>query len=294
MIEFALNPASQEAAEQIVRTIRAKQHLDWFALLDTAFDHEKPGFPLPQEAVNCFEGNVFLDDMKHVAPVLIPVPHALAPERIPLLIEHRGNRPMLSFIGAEKGVSAGEIAKQWKSLHFIYPEDGERYMLRFADTRTLPNLPRFLSVLQWQAFHQNIAEWHIIGRQGKPEEILLEKTDKRPPFKLSLTEKQFAKMVELDEPDVALSSINRAELDIIPENMTGFCLYDLICRSLEKTAEHGITHWSDKVSLIILAIEMNGEILEDADVDVWLKAREWEEGKISAAVSRASWLAKWN
>jgi len=293
MIEFALNLALQDTADQIVYTIRAREDLDWFALLDTGFDHNKPGFSLPADAVNCFEGIIFLDELKQVAPVLIPVPSSLAEERVPPLIEHRGVRPMLSFFGAKKGITAAEFAEQWKSLHFVYPEEGDRYLLRMADTRTLAKMPKFLNVEQWQAIHQNIAEWYIIGRNGKPEEILLEKTDKHLPFTLSLTEKQFAKMVELDEPDVALSSINRLQLDIIPEEMTGYRFYDLASKVLFKTKLYGITTWSDVISLTILAIGTDGEILDDPDVNAWMKAKDWEAGKMSNVLDSAPCFARW-
>jgi len=302
MIEFALNPATQETADQIVYTICARQDLDWFALLDTAFDYGKPGFPLPPDAVNCFEGVIFLDDMKMLAPVLIPVGPSVASERVPPLIEHRDGhcdepprdgRPMLSFLGVEKGLTAAELVEQWKGLHFVYPEDGERYLLRIADTRTLAKMPKFLEVEQWQALHQNIAEWHIIGRRGKLEEILLEKTDKRLPFKLNLTEKQFAKMVELDEPDNAISSINQLQLDIIPEDMTGYRFFDLASQMLWKTKQYGITSWNDIISLAILAVGTNGEILDDSDVDAWMQAKDWEEGKIGNVLYSAPCFARW-
>jgi hypothetical protein len=201
---------------------------------------------------------------------------------------------MLSFLGAEKGMTAAEFAEQWKSLHWLYPEEGERYLLRMADTRTLANLPGFLEIEQWQAFHQNVVEWHIIGRHGKPEEISLKKTDKRLPFNLKVTEKQFARMVELDEPDTALSAINVLQLDAIPEGMTGYRFYALASRMLARATEYDITHWNDKISLIILTIGTNGEILNDADVDAWMKAKEWEDGKISSALGSASCFARWS
>jgi hypothetical protein len=294
MFEFALNPPAPEAVDQFDCMVRAKQDLDWFALLDTAFDHGKPGFAFPPDAVNCFQGAFSLDGLKKIAPVLIPLPLPLATERISALVEHRGNRPMLSFIGATKNFTVAELAEQWQSLHFIYPADGDHYLLRMADTRTLANLSKFLEIEQWQAFHQNIEKWHIIGRRGKSEEIWLEKTDKHPPSKLDVTEKQFAKMVELDEPDTALSVISNLQFNAIPEAMDGYRFYDLVTSLLWKTEQYGISHWGDKVSLIILAIGTNGEMLADTDVDAWMKAKEWEEGKIGTAMEAASCFQRWN
>ena len=290
-IEFAVDPANPEVADQIINMIRP--NLDWFALLDTAFDHEKPGFSLPSDAVNCFQGIIFLDDLNGVAPVLIPLPLELAPERVPDLIKHRGNRPMLSFLGVEKGVSAADLAEQWETLHWLSPEEGKPYLLRMADTRTLPILPKILDTEQWQAIHQNIVEWHIISRRGKLEGIPLEKTDKRLPSKLEITEKRFAQIVELNEPDAMLSAINNRNSKAIPKDMTGYRFYNLASQMLGRTARYDITHWGDKVSLVILAVGTNGEVLDDPEVDAWMKAKEWEEGEAGTAAGSAPCFARW-
>lgn len=299
MPEFALDPARPETAASMLEVLRASPQHDWLALLDTAFDHgmddddERSAFPIPPDAVNCYADIPILEDITFVAPVLIPLPPRSAAEQIANLIAHCSGRPMLSFLAVERGFTAKALAEQWKSLHWIYPEDGGRFLLRLADSRSLAILPEFMEAAQWQAFHDKVHDWRIIGRTGYLRELPLKKTDERLPFRLDLTEKQFAQMVELNEADNAFAELSGQRPSIIPEEMSGFRFYDIADRVLHYANKAGATHWGDKIALVGLAVGTDGELLKDPEAEAWLLAKDWEDGQVVAAMRAAPCLARW-
>lgn len=297
--KFACDPAHHYAVPSLLEALRRGPEYDWFALLDTAFDHgadheeEKSAFPIPPEAVNCYAGIPILEEIAFVAPVLIPLPPRSAAEQIANLVAHCSGRPMLSFLATERGFTAEMLAEQWKSLHWVYPEDGGRFLLRFADCRSLGILPEFMEAVQWQAFHDHIHEWYNVTRTGYPDELSLKKTGKRLPHRIDLTEKQFARMVAFNEIDNAFAEMSSQQPCIIPEEMSGSRFFLITSRTLHEATNAGSNHWGDKMILTALAVLSDGEILEDPEVEAWIQAKGWEEGQIAAAIRAAPCFERW-
>jgi hypothetical protein len=134
--------------------VKAQPDLHWAALLDAAFDYPASE-PMPYGAngVNCY----MLDDFKgleRAAPWLVPLPSCDADQQqLRELLRHCRGRPMLSFVASREPTVT--LKEAWAKLHWICAVDDQRMLLRMADTRILPVLPRVLTPKQWAAFTQS-------------------------------------------------------------------------------------------------------------------------------------------
>lgn len=112
-------------------------HQQWYALLDSAFDYEKSALPMPINCVRIYQSEE-LESLTEVSPLLIYLNTADLPvleQQLQRLLRHCSARPMLSFIQAD--ISADDLSQYWQKYLWVETQENDRFLLRFADTRTL-------------------------------------------------------------------------------------------------------------------------------------------------------------
>lgn len=161
---FAIDPYDKIALTQqlFAHIQRSPAEWQWYALVDTAFDHPKPNSF--ENAINLFSP-LHLQILESVAPIIIPLHQDdRIGTQLAQLFAHCNHRPMLSFIALES--PAEELVKAWRHAHLVKTSDDEQYLLRLADTRVQPALAQALEAQHWAAIRAPLAEWLSIDRFG--------------------------------------------------------------------------------------------------------------------------------
>jgi hypothetical protein len=165
---FAIDACDSGAlTQQLITQIKhADASWQWYALLDTAFDHQHPERLPLDNAINLFTP-LHLQILEEVAPVLIPLQQDqqdYLADQLHRLFEHCSARPMLSFIAL--ATPPDQLVKSWSKVHLVKTSDDEQYLLRLADTRVQPALAQALDAEHWAAIRAPLAEWLSIDRFG--------------------------------------------------------------------------------------------------------------------------------
>jgi hypothetical protein len=201
--------------------ITQPEDVHWFALVDRAFDHGSPK-QVPAPTVTPLYRRIDLESLLEVSPVLIPLevgPMARFGSQLDALLEHCAGRPMLSFI-ASTG-DAEDIAKAWEDLHFVHTDDNQRFLLRFADTRTLYDLPWCLTPEHWAALHKIITCWIAPDRRGWLQQLPLSKAKPKAPRQL--TTETLSRLTKSSFGDAVFSHWDVKKPELLPtENRAYF------------------------------------------------------------------------
>jgi hypothetical protein len=308
MSKFAQDPIRIDSLAPLLA--RIAQEPRWYALVDTAFDYlDKTPYALPQGSLNCYAESMLLGALAPAAPVLVPLGGAGVD--IQALLAHCDGRPMLSFLRLAEGIDATELIKQWDPLHWVSTPDGDRYLLRFADTHILTNLSKVLTVPQYAAWHNGIAEWHFINREGMLRKLVLPQDIGKPvvpidpvrarympppkPQKIELAKKisfdneHFAIAVDCGEPDAVLNFLNENVPGTVPEDMPGSECHRHAEAAIGLARRAGVENEPDKTSLVVIAVGSKGRFLQMPELEPFLKAKNWEPGKLAVALKQETW-----
>lgn len=214
----ACEPA--DAAQQLISRIKhADPNLQWFALLDTAFDYEHAASLNLDTAISLFHA-LHLQILADVAPVLISLATADDAQlfaQLQALFQHSNARPMLSFVAIHGSVH--ELVKAWTHLHLVKTSDGESYLLRLADTRIQPALAQALSAAHWAAITAPLAVWISMDRFGQL--YSLPATDAVPKVPANLSDQCLAGLLDLAQPDQIWDYLGREEPELLPSQNRG-------------------------------------------------------------------------
>ena len=299
MTEYFHDPVRPGAIKRLLDRIKTMSDQTWIALVDTAFDHEKGGFPLfSSTRVNCYQSNISLESLQAAAPCLIALEADKWAEQAQTLIAHCGTRPMLSFLAVAQGVGSNDLAEQWQPLHWASSPDGGKYLLRFADTRSLACLPEILAPEQWRAWCRGVAEWQYFDREGELAALTLPEAGERIARNTRLDDGQFARLTELALPDAVLNFIDGQEPKHIPTNMLRSRVYHLAEKTLKKMRQAGIDPnniWgADGVVLTVFTLKTDGKLLEAPELESFLHAKQWESGHIHEALEKEGWFGPYH
>lgn len=177
------------------RTLPAAHHL--YLLIDGAF---VPG--IHRRVVQDRKAVLFEalpgcgDDARDVSPFLVPfVPDDAHLARTLLRCERW---PMVSLIETTESLPA--LAARLAAW-CVVESDGQRFNLRFPDTRRLPSIYQTLDKGQRARFAGPAARWSYIARNGAWRELTIEGAVQEIASNPSLTDQQFAALVEDSEVD---------------------------------------------------------------------------------------------
>lgn len=194
--------------------------LDWFsqchdaklqcwALLDRAFHTEKSWRHLCATVtpVSVYAGRY--QNADNVAPHLLPIPIGDPAQELQAWlkpwIERCQGWPMVSYISAEPKLDL----KAWLQARAQIQGADESFMLRWADTRCLPQIVATFNAKQLHSFLQGIEDWRYYNRQGALRSIRSicptaqqPEPESLPPFStLALTAEQQQHLLSMALPD---------------------------------------------------------------------------------------------
>lgn len=273
------------AADQLESHMSQHAACTWMALIDTAFDQDQTTPALGKfAAFNCYDFPD-LEGMTQVAPYLIELPDTLPQglkTALRLLLHHASGRPMLSFVALPQGTTPLQVITHWHSLHWAHTSDNQKLLLRFADTRTLKQLPQILTPEQWAAWTSPLSAWYVVDRAGAIAPLPWPEGAIAPPpiNQLDIDAAQLAAFIESSEPDVALQFLQEHLPDILPADMTGHDFYIQASDALDTARQYGIDQWGDQMALVAATLMSNGSLLKAPEMHLVLAKGEWKPGEL--------------
>ncbi|MDP9911475.1 hypothetical protein J2W27_003599 [Variovorax boronicumulans] len=250
---FGQNPTDlTRVLDYFQQQITAYPEAYWFALVDTAFDHEQRVNLDYLGGISCYR-SLDIEPLGDVAPRLFALDGHPSSDLdiLKRLLRHCSERPMLSVLAADATMS--ELLDQWQPHHWVYTADGQKLLLRFADTRVLPMLPSVLNPDQWAALTSSVRSWFYIDRTGQPSICALTDADTTPAFQIELDARQLGTLVDRSEADTLLDYLVQHMFDVIPADASRATVYELLASTCTLAQTNGIDSWTDKVALATAA-----------------------------------------
>jgi hypothetical protein len=281
-------PNVTRVTQELARRIGAAPALSWYALVDGAFDYDAGGPPLAgftQRAptYDCDEFNALLAASPYLV-ALSASDYATLLAQITTLVRHRRNRPMLSFIGS--AVSAADLNTNFQHYASAATQDGESYMLRFADTRILPAIAAHLHPASWRGISQSIRAWHYIDRNGAVDEVAVSGDEAQatvPPAPFALSDAEFAALVGAGEPDAVIHALERSNPELLPEQDHAL-FYDQVAAACRFASTHRIDAFPDIVAIVTYTIVAGPAALAQGEFIRLIEGASWQRGQLIDAI----------
>jgi hypothetical protein len=255
----------------------------WAALVDGAFDYpEAEQTPYAAEAINCYLSDAF-EGLEVAAPWLYPLPSTTEDKAsLRKLLQHCNGRPMLSFVASRGPLM--ELKEAWAPLHWLNTTDDQRMLLRLADTRTLPELPRVLTARQWAALTAPLAQWLTIDREGHLKSCPLAPEGVFAETQIQLAQTQLDALLQAAEPDAVIDVLVDSMREALPASQKKSQLHRLVEASCALARSYQVEVFSDIVSLAVAACLTEGASNDDAKVHALLHDRRWTSGEMGNAL----------
>jgi hypothetical protein len=169
--------------------------------------------------------------------------------------------PALAAMDACEGVTSLSHCLSWFAQAFT-PDNLELYC-RLADTRITPALLQVMDDEQRVKIGQNILQWQVVNRLGTLEALLpnikAQHKDETP-FKkftsgksFTLSDKQFATLMQKSEPDTVFQSLLKDNPDLVPAADRGL-FHQRLETITERAHQRGIEGSTDMVMFTIVAL----------------------------------------
>lgn len=260
----------------------------WLALIDSAFDDERRPIPWPTEAVSVYYQDK-LRAFQPIAPVLLEFTidddNALRGEVLRLL-RHCQGRPMLSFLHTKLEPLA--LRESWQNVLEIETEDGESFLLRFADTRTTRAIASALPSCAWHRLSRKIGRWHYVDRLGKLQSLLpsvaQSTTEDDEPSSIRITDKALGELLESGQPDALADYLHEHFPDLLSAN-DGALTHQRLTEVCGLAARNGIKSFPELAALALAVLVTDGRLLTDKQFDAWLARRDYPPGGLTDALS---------
>lgn len=274
--------------EKLSPFILAHPQLHWAVLLDSAFDYEtKANTDILGPHLNCYSRVNELDNLAPVAPCLYAMDaSATGLKTCETLLVHASGRPMLSVVASL--ASLDDLVKTWAPLHWVYasdPQDKQRFVLRMADTRTLPKLPQLLSPADWQALRGPLELWFVVDRTGKLTALPAAPEGTQASKRIAVDAKTLSKMVDQAMPDTLLQHmVERAFEDIDPKQPR-LNVFKLMRNAYALAVEYNINQMDDLSALAYCTLLTQGAALEHVEVLALLRDKAYVPGSLNDALA---------
>lgn len=275
---FALDicdPAAVHAG--IAQRIAQRPDLHWMALVDGAFD---VGVKRPLDVGERFPVFKFdnMHEMMMASPFLIDLADGESVRhRVFALAKHRAERPMLSFIGSRSPVP--KVRQHLQQFVEVTADDGQEFILRFADTRILATLPDCLLPASWDGFSRMAQEWVYIDRQGGLVEVALKDGGADVPLPLTLSATEVSQLIEKGEPDAVINVLANDHIELLPlAGRTHF--YSRIAAICAFAKRLKVDAFPDVVALAIFYIATGTDPAASEEVLALMRSRQWQTGRL--------------
>ena len=299
---FAIDSLSAEFSTELASIFQAAHAIDsrqsLYALIDGAFEYARPRrkhVKWREGAVNLYASTA-LESLGDAAPFLLPVSNERQEQRKTLrsLQSNCTDMPMLSFI-----ISTQTVTTLASSLHrFIQVEiDGlQQFVLRFADTRILPELDALMTSECQPGWRVGITEWIMPDRAGRLTRLPQytpqgESTDNRP--KMLLGSQTFLdRLVDAGFADAVLDAIFDQNKDLLLSNMPSVG-YRTVHDLHTIAAEYRIDNFPDIVIFCTTGLATSKTFHCHPAFNSILKNRQWRTNQLGtafAALNDQAWL----
>lgn len=259
---FAMDKGDAQLLEAQVRSrIEAEpEAMNWYALLDAGFDYgrSQPRLPGTTWPLYC---QPEWGELRDASPLLVEVsweePHALSK-----LLRHCQGRPMLAFVASS--LDAQALCDAWQRCLQVETEDGQGYLLRFADTRIAAVLPQALHPASWQRLCAPLRQWLIVDRVGNMQPLALpqEQALANEEDTWVLSNQEMAALLQESLPDTLADQLHDHFPDLLPPS--GAQLHGWLQRAGLRLAEQGVENAPDQLTLAVAVCLSQGRLLEDA------------------------------
>jgi hypothetical protein len=185
---------------------------------------------------------------------------------------------MLSFFAS--GAGSAKILEHWRSLYMAQLEDGQEMLLRFADTRVLPNLQHVLTSDQWGALCSEIMQWYYVGRNGRIMECATPGTSDHANARLQLSSHQVDRLIKRSYPDILMGRIVESLPDAIPPSLGMSSLYDVTVVAYRLAQDYFVENEADVFSLVVAACLTDGKSNDNVVLHRLLENKGWSAGNL--------------
>lgn len=180
---------------------------------------------------------------------------------------------------------AEELTPNWQKCARVTTDDGQKLLLRFADTRVLPILPEALTQASWAALTYEISHWWYVDRAGKLAHVPIAAVETVPRFPLTIGKREFRKLLERGEPDSVIDAISMQLPEILPtSNKAAF--FERMKTVCEFAREREIDAFPDVVALGIFDTLNKHQSLTNPKLLKLVAERGWKQGEMAAALTK--------
>lgn len=273
---FAMNPCNPAAlcAELLNLMAEKEGNANWYALVDTAFDHGRKPLALaegkPWHVYH--EGNLLA--LGQVSPVLLELAEPPGPltHQLERLLRHCRGYPMLGFVRSAQ--SAASLRESWQNLLTVETEDGESYLLRFADTRVLPALSEQPQI--WNRLAAGLNAWWIIGREGVLVSLDIPDTHIRDEIPLRIGNDALSALLGAGAAD-AMAQYMEEQFPELLARRSGAENYRLLTQTAALCTKHGISGTTEQYALGVAVLLTDGDLLTQPGLSGWLDEKNnWQ------------------
>jgi len=251
---------AQELTEQLNTS---QMDLNWYALLDSGFDHGRRKVRLTSATWPLYFQHEW-GELREVSPLLITLP-ASDPATLQRLLQHGQGRPMLSFVASL--LDAEALRAAWQRCLSMATTDGQSYVLRFADTRITAALPQALSPDSWQRLSAPLEQWLIVDRSGRLQALPVsslgldaDEADEEEDWELS--DKELAALLQAAQADNLADKLHDDFSELLPES--GAMLHSWLQRTTALLLEYHIEQAPDQLMLAVAVCCSQGALLDDS------------------------------
>lgn len=262
----------------------------WLALMDTAFDHGSQAMRWPLPVWSAYHQGK-LASMQSLAPTLLELPprsDAGFEPALAHLLAHCNGRPMLSFL--KTALSPQALRESWQKVLKVRTEDHQLFILRFADTRTTPGIAAVLTEA-WARLSQGVDQWLYIDREGRLQNLSVAvpvnpaSPTGGPQETIRIDDQALARLLKHGQADAVASALEEHFPELLMPQSQGAQMYRQLNASCALAEKHGIEAFPDVVALAVSVALSEGELLQDAEFEQWLKQRSWEPQGLAKALA---------
>jgi hypothetical protein len=186
---------------------------------------------------------------------------------------------MLSFLASDTG--SANILENWRACYMAQLDDGQDMLLRFADTRVLPNLQHVLTGEQWAILCSEIRHWYYVGRDGRIMECATPGRADHADGRLQLSSQQVDRLIKRSYPDILMGRIIESLPDAIPPSLALSSLYEVTAAAYRLAQDYLVEHEADVFSLAVAACLTVGESNDSVALHRLLESKGWRAGDLS-------------
>jgi hypothetical protein len=294
---FATDQVAADFVEELnkayVKAAAVDPNLSLVALIDSSFEFAKGGRDMPDwqaQATSLYEGTEH-SGLTIASPCLLQLPSNGDELRsaISKLVDACSGCPMLSFIATS--CCFDDLFNSLKHFIDVGTDDGQSFLLRFADVRILPALDAVLCKERTIGWREGIVHWWVPGRTGTLQALPTYEPNKRqanvPGGSLNLPALPFNMLIDAGECDAILDAIFDQNPDLLTQTNPSE-VYFLIQRLKIKIDEFSIANFADSVMFCTTALATNEYFYQQFEFEKLLKSRAWESGKLGGAFSALS------